>query len=212
MFFRDRIDAGQKLALVLSEFAGKADTVVVALPRGGVVVGSEIADVLKLPLDIVVPRKIGFPGNPEFAIGAVAEEGEGIFDHEIIRQFGIPWKYIEEEIDKGRREAKRRLVLFRGENPPLDLREKTVILVDDGIATGATMRAAVLTLRKRGAAQIVVAVPVAASDSLARIEKEADRLVVLYAPDIFHAVGQFYAAFDQTTDEEVIELMRAKTV
>lgn len=208
MTFIDRIDAGQKLASALEAYRGHRDTIVIALPRGGVVVGAEVAKSLELPLDIVVPRKIGAPGNEEFAIGAIAESGEPVWDHQSVSLTDASEEYLAATVEREQAEARRRLTTYRGANaPPRDLKGKTVILVDDGIATGLTMRAAIATIRQESAARIVLAVPVAAADSIATLRREVDEIVVLHAPQWFGAVGAFYDTFEQTTDEEVTTLL-----
>lgn len=208
MMFVDRHDAGKKLAAKLKEYSQKSNTVVIGLPRGGVVLAYEVAKELKLPLDIIVPRKIGAPSNPEFAIGAITQEGDGIFDDAVISSYNIPQEYIDSEIKKEKQEAKRRLKEYRGKKPPLDLKNKTVIIVDDGIATGATMQAAIISTRKQQAKDIIVAVPVLAPDNIHKIQPEVDQLIYLAAPKLFMAVGNFYKKFDQTTDQEVISLLK----
>jgi len=208
MIFKDRIEAGQKLAKALEEYKGQKDTIILGLPRGGVVTGFEIAKALELPLDLVVPRKIGAPGNPEFAIGAITEEGEGIFNEGVIRDYEISKEYITRTVEEEKKEAQRRLKTYRGDRPPLDLKEKTVILVDDGIATGLTVRAAIKSVKNRDPKKIVVAVPCGAKDSIDQIKKEVDEVICLHAPIFFGAVGAFYREFPQTTDEEVIELIK----
>lgn len=208
MIFKDRVDAGQKLAKALEKYKGRKETLVLALPRGGVVVGFEVARILNLPLDLVIPRKIGAPSNPEFAIGAITEEGEGIFNKEVIRNYGISEEYINKTVEEEKKEAQRRLKTYRGDRPSLNLIGKTVIIVDDGIATGLTMRAAIKSVKNRDPEKIVVAVPCAAKDSVEQIKKEVDEVVCLHTPIFFGAVGAFYQSFDQTTDEEVINLMK----
>lgn len=208
MLFKNRADAGQKLAVTLEKFNNSPNTIILALPRGGVVVGFEISQKLNLPLDIVVPRKIGAPGNPEFAIGAITETGEGIFDEMIIGAYAITESYLQNEIKKEKAEAERRLKLYRGLRPPIDLKNKTVILVDDGLATGLTMRAAIKTVKKLGAAKIVVAIPVTSPEAAELVKREVDELIYLDAPAFFGAVGSFYEEFGQTTDEEVIDLLK----
>ncbi len=208
MIFKNRIDAGQKLAQALKKYKNAKDTVILALPRGGVVVGFEVAKELNLPLDVVVPRKIGAPGNPEFAIGAITETGEEIFDEETIKTYNISKEYIENEIEKEKAEAERRLKLYRGEQPCLSLKNKTVIILDDGLATGLTMRAAVKTVKTREPKKIVVAFPIGSPESIEIIKHEVDEVVYLDAPLFFGAVGAFYEEFGQTTDEEVVELLR----
>ncbi len=208
MIFKNRIDAGQKLAKALKKYKDAANTVILALPRGGVVVGYQVAKELNLPLDIVVPRKIGAPGNPEFAIGAITETGEGIFDEETIKVYSISKEYIENEIKKEKAEAERRLKLYRGKRPCLVLKGKNVILLDDGLATGLTMRAAIKTVKSRESKKIVVAFPIGPPDSIEIIKREVDEVVYLDAPFLFGAVGAFYEEFGQTTDEEVIDLLK----
>lgn len=207
MTFRNRVDAGKRLATALQQYHDAKDAIVIALPRGGVVVGAEIAKALDLPLDIVVPRKIGAPGNPEYAIGAITESGEPAWDHQAIALTDASDEYLRATVDGERAEAQRRLTTYRGDRPPRDVKGKTVLLVDDGIATGLTMSAAIQTIRAEGAARIVLAVPVAAADSIAKISRAVDDVVILYAPEWFGAVGAFYDTFEQTTDDEVIELL-----
>lgn len=210
MTFRDRVDAGRKLAAALEQYRSASDAIVIALPRGGVVVGAEVAQALSLPLDIVIPRKIGAPGNPEYAIGAIAESGDPVWDHQAISLTDASEEYLAKVVAKERAEAQRRLTTYRGDRPPRTLRGKTIILVDDGIATGLTMRAAIATIRSEGASRIVLAVPVAAADSIAKLRDDlrlSDEIIVLHAPQWFGAVGAFYDMFEQTTDEEVITLL-----
>lgn len=207
MLFHDRKEAGKKLLEKLSHYRDDPNALVLALPRGGVVTAFEIAMGLHLPLDIVVPRKIGAPGNPELAIGAITEDGQGILQSEIIEAYGISPEYISKAIEIEKKEARRRLELYRGDLPPLDLTDKNVLLVDDGIATAATMRAAIASVKAKHPLKVIVAAPVAAPDALEKIHQEADEVVVLDAPFLFMAVSQFYERFPQTTDEEVITLM-----
>ncbi|MFH1098690.1 MAG: phosphoribosyltransferase family protein [Candidatus Uhrbacteria bacterium] len=207
MTFRDRLDAGRKLAAGLTAYRGQPNTIVVALPRGGVVVGAEIASTLELPLDIVVPRKIGAPRNKEYAIGAITESGEPVWDHQAIALTDANEEYIEKTVTTEHAEAKRRLCAYRGDRPSRNLKNKTVILVDDGIATGLTVRAAIQTLRSESATRIVLAIPVAAADSIERLRTEVDEVVCLHAPTWFDAVGAFYTQFEQVDDETVIRLL-----
>jgi len=195
------------LAAALKKFNNSPNTIILALPRGGVIVGYEVAKILNLPLDIVVPRKIGAPANPEFAIGAITETGVGIFEEMAIGAYGITESYLQNEIKKEKAEAERRLKLYRGTRAPLDLKNKTVIIVDDGLATGLTMRAAVKTVKILGAAKIIVAIPVTSPEAAELVKKEVDEIIYLEAPAFFGAVGSFYEEFGQTTDEEVIELL-----
>lgn len=193
------------MAKLLEKYKDAKDTIILALPRGGVVVGFEVAKVLNLPLDIVVPRKIGAPGNPEFAIGAITETGEMILNEEV---FGISESYLKNEAEKERAEAERRLKLYRGNRPPLSLKNKTVILIDDGLATGLTMRAAISSVKKMKAKKIIVAVPIAPPETVELIKKEVDEIFYLEAPPLFGAVGAFYKEFGETSDEEVIDLLK----
>lgn len=207
MLFRNRIEAGKKLAGALQSYKGAKQTVVLGLPRGGVVTAYEVAKALHLPLDVLVPRKIGAPDNPELAIGAIAGSGT-VLDRELIERLGVSESYIQAEIEKQKKEAERRISLFRVGKPPQDYRGWTAILIDDGIATGSTMRASIAALKKMHAAKIVVAVPVAPPDTISDLKKEVDAVICLYTPSSFMAVGQFYDEFAQTQDEEVIELLR----
>lgn len=195
------------MAAALKQYKNRDDVVILALPRGGVIVAFEVAKVLKALLDIVVPRKIGAPGNPEFAIGAITESGEGIFDEAALEYLQVDEAYIRKTVAEEQKEAKRRLKVYRCGRKGIALRDKTVILIDDGIATGSTMRAAIKSVRARGARSVIVAVPVMPADRVSLFEKEVDELVYLDAPYDFSAVGQFYEYFEQTTDEEVIEIM-----
>ena len=204
--FKDREDAGRKLAEALKGRSIPADAVVVALPRGGVVPGHLVAEALGLPLDIVVPRKIGAPWDPEYAIGAVAEGGEPIWNE--TEAAALDPDDLKDRVAAERVEADRRLRTYRPGLPPRDLADKTVIVVDDGIATGLTMRAALTTVRKEKAARIVVAVPVAPHGASASLKDLADETVVLSEPLLFGAIGASYHDFPQVDDETVTRLMR----
>lgn len=208
MHFKDRTDAGLKLAQELQHYKGKNDTIVLGLPRGGVVTAYAIAHELDLPLDIVVPRKIGAPGNPELAVGAITEDGTAIFNQNIMHELGLKPSMLTQTIETEKKEAQRRLTVYRDKRPILELAGKTVLLVDDGIATGATMRAAIASVQKRGAASIIVAVPVAPPDAFELIKSEVDNIICLLVTPNFLGIGQFYDNFAQTTDEEVIALMK----
>lgn len=201
--FRDRIDAGERLA---AELEGRLpdDALVLGVPRGGVVVAAEVARTLGLELDLVVVRKIGAPGNPEYAIGAVDEDGNVIRGD---RAYADE-EYVRRAADAGRAEIERRLQAYRGDRPAARIAERTVAVVDDGIATGRTLLAAVGSLRRRGAARIVVAAPVAARPAVRDLARVADEVIVLDEPPDFYAVGQFYHYFDQTSDAEVMDLLR----
>jgi putative phosphoribosyl transferase len=205
-FFVNRVDAGKRLASALKIFSGKYG-VVLAIPRGGVVVGFEIAKALNLLLDITIPRKIGAPDNPELAIGAVAEDGAAIFDQNLIKYLGVSREYVMEETGRQKQEIRRRLKLYKQDISYPDLNGFDVIVVDDGIATGSTMKAALASVKNRGAASITVAVPVGPPSTIEELEKMADRVICLYTPKLFQALGEFYKDFSQTSDEEVIDLL-----
>lgn len=209
MLFKDRQHAGKLLANILEKYRDNHHVVVIGLPRGGVVTAYEVAKQLNLPLDIICARKIGAPYNPEFAIGAITETGDSFLNQEVIDRLDIPKEYIDETIKKESAESARRVEAYKKNRLPTNLSGKTVILVDDGIATGATMKASIKTAKKKGAKKIIVAAPVAAPDTLNEIESEVNEVVCLAAPIFFQAVGQFYERFDQTTDEEVIALLNS---
>jgi putative phosphoribosyl transferase len=205
--FRDRAEAGRFLAERLQHYAGRDDVIVLALPRGGVPVGYEVAKQLGAPLDVFVVRKLGVPGYEELAMGALASGGLLVLDPAVVRSLGIDQRQIEGTIGEELRELGRREAAFRGDRPPPDLEGKTVILVDDGLATGSTMRAAALAVREAKPARIVVAVPVAAPETCAQFEDALDEVVCGLTPRPFHAVGAWYEDFTQTTDEEVRRLL-----
>lgn len=205
--FRDRVDAGKRLAEQLLDYKEK-DVIVLAIPRGGVVVGYQVSRKLGAPLDLIIPRKIGAPMNPELAVGAVSQDGTIVLNDELVRMLRIPDSYIKAEADRQMREIERRMRNYRGESRPLPVfKGKTVILVDDGIATGATMRAAIQSIRKQKPAGLVVAVPVGPRDTIMTLKNEADKVVCLETPEDFQAIGQFYEDFRQVSDEEVIQLL-----
>ena len=205
---RDRTEAGRLLADTLREYANRDDVVVLALPRGGVPVGFEVAKALNEPLDVFVVRKLGLPGQEELAMGAIASGGARVLNSEFIRALGIPDDVVEQVTQEEQRELERREREYRDGRPPIDVRGRTVILVDDGLATGSSMRVAVLALRQKEPAQIVVAVPVAPRDSCVELESVADRVVCAVTPEPFWGVGQWDADFSQTSDEEVRDLLR----
>ena len=207
MLFRDRVDAGEQLVPRLKQYANQAEVIVLGLPRGGVVTAAVIAKTLKLPLDIIVPRKIGAPMNEELALGAVAEEGAVMLDERLTSLLGVSREYLDATVEKERVEAARRLHKYRGNRPPLNLNGKTAIIVDDGVATGATMRAAIASAKAKGARRVIAATPVIAPDTLVQLQREADEVVYLEAPSYFSAVGQFYEKFEQTEDEQVVALL-----
>lgn len=208
--FIDRSDAGQKLAPLLAKYKGKPDVLVIGLPRGGVVLAYEVAHYLGAPLDVICPRKVGAPHNPELAIGAVTETGDGYFNDHLIQQLGVSQSYLEAECAKEKERARQRLALFRKGLPPLDFKGKTIILVDDGLATGATMKAAIQTARQQQAAKIAVAVPISPPDTAQEIKALCDEFYCLESPWIFQAVGQFYHDFGQTEDAEVVAILQSE--
>ncbi len=207
MRFQDRADAGRRLAEKLMAYAGRPDVLVLALPRGGVPVAYEVALALHAPLDVFLVRKLGVPGQAELAMGAIATGGVRVLNEEVIEALGIPEDVIEEVTAEEQQELARRERLYRGDNPPPDLRGRTVILIDDGLATGSTMRAAVAAARNQQPARVVVAVPVAARSTYEELQAEVDEIVCVFTPEPFHAVGLWYETFSQTTDEEIQELL-----
>ena len=207
MQFHDRTHAGQLLAERLASYAGQPDLLVLALPRGGVPVAHQIARALHAPLDVWVVRKLGAPQQPELAIGAIAPGGIQVLASSLIRELRIPPDELTQIAAREGAELDRRLAAYRGNRPPVDVRGKTVLLVDDGLATGASMRAAIASLRPLEPVRIVVAVPVADSGVCTRLAHEADEVVCLYTPPRLAAVGQWYQNFSQTTDEEVRALL-----
>jgi putative phosphoribosyl transferase len=207
--FADRTAAGQALARALARYAGRDDVLVLALPRGGVPVAGEVAAALGAPLDVLIVRKLGVPWQEELAMGAVASGGARVLNEDVIAGGGIRPEQIEQATREQRREIERREQAYRGDRPHPEAKGKQVILVDDGIATGATMRVAVQALRGLGAAAIVVAIPVAPPDTVALLRGEADEVVCLAMPEPFYAVGSWYADFRQVSDEEVRRLLEA---
>jgi putative phosphoribosyl transferase len=204
--FKDREDAGRRLAERLSRYRDERP-IVFALPRGGVPVGYEISRALRVPLEVFVARKLGAPGQPEFGIGAVAPGGVRILNEDVVRRLGIPDDYVERITELETAEVERRLRHFRGERPQPEVRGRTVILADDGLATGVTARAAVRALRRLEPRRLVLAAPVCAAQSSELLGPEVDELVCLEAPPDLGAIGFWYRDFSQTTDEEVIELL-----
>lgn len=207
MIFRDRHHAGEELVKSLKKYKDDPNAVVIGLPRGGVVNAYEAAKGLNLPLDIVYPRKIGAPFNPELAIGAITESGEGILNEPLVMQLGVSDNYIKRTIESEKAVAQKRLKMYRKDKPKIPLEGKTVIIVDDGLATGATMKAAIKSVQSEGADRIVIAVPVSPPDTLEEIKELVDEAISLDTPPFFAAVGEFYQDFSQTEDEEVIELL-----
>jgi predicted phosphoribosyltransferase len=209
MIFHDRRDAGRQLAAQLASFAGRSGVVVLALPRGGVPVGYEVARTLLAPLDVFLVRKLGVPGREELAMGAIASGGVRVLNEDVVRVLGIPVDVIDRVAAEEEQELARREWEYRDDRPAPDVAGKTVILVDDGLATGSTMRAAVLALRQRRPASVVVAVPVGAPETCAAMNQVADETVCAQMPQQFAAVGLWYEDFSQTTDEEVRQLLLA---
>jgi predicted phosphoribosyltransferase len=209
--FRDRREAGRLLAARLSAYANRPDVVVLALPRGGVPVAAEVARALGAPLDVFVVRKLGVPGHEEFAFGAIATGGVRVLNEDVVRALQIPDRVIDAVAAREQEELARRERVYRGDRPPLDVRGRTVILVDDGLATGATMHAAIRALRQQQPARIVVAVPTASPEACDELKRVVDDVVCATTPDPFYAVGLWYEDFSQTTDEEVRELLARST-
>ncbi len=208
--FHDRRDAGRRLAALLGEFADRSDVLVLGLPRGGAVVAAEVADALHVPFDVWLVRKLGVPGYGELAMGAVASGGVEIHNADIIDALHIPPSVVRDVAVREGAELLRRERTFRDTGSAPAVRGRTVILVDDGLATGATMEAAVMAMRKLEAATIVVAVPVGAADTCGRLRKLAGRVICAETPDLFRAVGEWYDDFGQTSDDEVVRLLRER--
>lgn len=204
--FLNRGDAGEKLSHALEKYKND-DLVVIGIPRGGVVVAAQVAKALNAPLDVIIPRKIGAPHNPEVAIGAVTQDGTVIKDEVMVEILGISDNQIQDLASQVEQEISRRVNIYRGGRPGIEMSHKTIIVVDDGVATGYTVKAALQSVRRAGARRLVLAVPVAPADTAAVLNQLVDDFVCLHTPEIFYAVGQFYHNFDQTTDEEVIELL-----
>ncbi|KAL6051638.1 Phosphoribosyltransferase [Balamuthia mandrillaris] len=208
--FENRQDAGRKLADVLYDKYNGQNVVVLSLPRGGVPIGHIVAQRLGAPHDIVVPRKIGCPGHEEFAIGALTEEGDVVLNEDVIRSLALERSAIQATIEREKKEAQRRLQAYRGDKPKPNLSGKTVILIDDGVATGSTARAALRTIKSHNPQKVVLATPCMPADTKRDMEEQkiCDDVVSLIAPHNFRSVGQWYKFFDQTSDEEVIRLLQ----
>ena len=206
--FKDRRDAGKKLALELMHHAGRSDVLILALPRGGVPVAYEVALALNVPLDILIVRKLGLPGREELALGAIASGGTRVLNHDIIRMLSIPEEVINFVVRNETQELQRRENSYRGNQPFRSLRDRTVILIDDGLATGASMRAAVAAIRAAQPRRIVVAVPVAAEETCEALRPEVDEIVCAVTPELFYGVSRWYDDFSQTTDGEVRRLLQ----
>jgi putative phosphoribosyl transferase len=207
--FRDRQDAGIALAARLGHYGGRSDAVVLGLPRGGVPVAYEVARVLSAPLDVFLVRKLGVPGHRELAMGAIASGGVRVLNDDVVQWYGIPVSVIEEAAREEQIELERREAAYRDGRPPTDLRDRVVLLIDDGLATGSTMKAAVQAVRALGPSRVVVAVPVGAPSTCRELEQIADEVVCARTPEPFSSVGQWYVDFSQTTDDEVRQLLHA---
>lgn len=211
MLFKDRRDAGQQLAAKLGSYKNNPEVIILGLARGGMVVAAEVALSLQVPLNVIVVRKVGAPGNEELALGALSENTEGVFNQNLIGVLGVSSDYLKKEIERQKKLLKERLTLYRGKTAAPELKDKIAIIVDDGIATGASMRVAIQSVKGAGAKKIIVAAPVAAPESLEQIAKDVDSVVCLDQPAFFEAVGSFYRQFGQTSDEEVIQLLSQKS-
>lgn len=207
MYYKDRYDAGRKLAEKLILYKDE-NPIVLALPRGGVIVGFEIAKKLKAPLDVFVARKIGVPFYPELGMGAIAPNGVKVIDNDLIQSLKIPESEVEKMIELETIELNRRIKLYRGSRQPLDLSNKTVILVDDGLATGVTARASILAIKKSNPKRLILAVPVSPPDTADEFRKKVDVFLCLQEPQDFYAVGAYYLDFNQVSDNEVISLLK----
>lgn len=205
--FTNRAEAGQKLAQKLKDYAGRDEAVVLGVPRGGVPVAFEVAAALRLPLDILLLRKLGVPWQQELAFGAIAQGGVRVLDTQILEMLNLTGAEVEQVTAQEQVELDRRVKAYRGDRPPLDVRGRTVILIDDGIATGSSMRAAIRALRQMGPAKIVLAVPVAPPATCERLRNEVDELVTVETPESFYAIGQFYMDFSPVEDREVTDLL-----
>lgn len=204
--FYDRAEAGRKLADTLTEYASQPD-MVLALPRGGVPVAFEVARMLHVPLDVLIVRKLGVPGHEELAMGAIASGGARVLNERVVNELSIPEEAISRVAARELEEIERREQLYRGDRKTPQFRDQKIVLVDDGLATGSTMRAAIQAVRQQQPAKIVVAVPVGACDTCAEFQQEADHVLCLHAPQQFYAVGAWYENFSQTTDQEVCDLL-----
>ena len=206
--FRDRVDAGRRLADALAHLEGE-DVVVLGVPRGGVEVAAEVAGVRGWPLDVVIPRKVGAPSNPELGLGAIAP-GVRVLDERMIRSLHVSEAYLEDEIASQEEEIRRRTEAYRGGGAPVAVADRVAVVVDDGVATGGTAVAALRWARAAGASRVILAIPVAPREAVARLSKEADEVVALATPEPFFAVGQWYERFPQTADDEVVQLLQRR--
>lgn len=205
--FKNRIEAGWLLAEALQSYAGHTDILILALPRGGLPVAFEVAQALGAPLDLMLVRKLGVPGQEELAMGAIATGGIKVLNQELVKNLRIPDVAIDSVVNKEKKELERREQAYRGDRPVPEIGNRRVILVDDGLATGATMRAAVLALRQQQPAKIIIGVPVAPPDAVEELRREADEVICLATPEPFFAIGSWYVNFPQTSDEEVRDLL-----
>ncbi len=210
--YTDRSDAGRKLSEFLSQYNESRNTVVLGLPRGGVVVAYEIAKLLHLDLDVFLVRKLGVPYQPELAMGAIAEGGEKFLNEDVVSIVGVSQKQIDQIAEEEYAELKRRLARYRENRQALQIKDNIVIIADDGLATGATMKAAVRAIRKQSPQKIVVAVPVGASSTVAQLKAEADEVICPRQPENFMAVGMWYEQFEQTQDQEVVDLLKKSRI
>jgi putative phosphoribosyl transferase len=210
LLFNDRVEAGKKLAKALEPFRG-SDVVILGIPRGGVVVANEVAETLGAPLDVVVTRKIEAPGEPEYALGAVTQDGEVIMDRQAAESLGASPEYLDDQIRKKREEVKERMERLRSDKPYPSLEGKVVIIVDDGIATGSSVGAAVISVRKRKPKDVIVAVPVAPRDAIEVLREDGTKVVCLETPGPFLAIGEFYSDFNQVEDMEVKRILDASS-
>jgi len=207
MLFKDRSEAGKLLSQKLLHYKDQKDLIVLGIARGGVLVASEVAHELSAPLSVIVVRKVGAPHNKELALGAVSETGEGVFNENLIAIFEVTKDYLAREVLQEKEIAEQRAILYRSKAPLPDMEQKTVILIDDGIATGASVSAAIKTIRACRVKKLVLAAPVASQEVLSSLEKEVDELVCLTSPLFFDAIGSFYSNFDPVEDEEIVRLM-----
>ena len=208
MRFYDRTCAGKELVHALSDLNGRDDLLVLGIPRGGVVVAYEVARALNAPLDVCLTHKLGAPDNPELAIGAIAENGQMVLDPLLIEELRVAPRYIQVETERQRKELERRARLYRGDRPALPIARRTVIVIDDGLATGSTMLASLQALGAQAPSALIAAVPVAPQEAIRRLAPLADRVECLHSPSPFWSVGAFYETFDQVADEQVVELLQ----
>ncbi len=206
--FQDRKEAGRKLADKLAKYTDEKEIIVLALPRGGVAIGAEIAKKIGASLDVIITRKIHFPGEPEVAIGAIAENGKVALNDQIVKRYNISQSYLDEEICRQKAEIERRLIAYRDRKKLAFIKDKIVILVDDGVATGFTIIAAINALKDEGIKKLIVAVPVSPQDTFLKLKNLVDEIICLETPEDFLAIGCFYYEFEQLTDEEVMQLIQ----